>query len=88
MKKEKARVLACRQDNVTIKEICKLSGRTKPTLIALLKEGRKLPPDVVPDHKQSPGRPRKTPKHTDKLLKRELLKTPRLTASQLKTNHP
>ena len=44
--------------------------------------------NVVPVHKYKGGRQRKTSNATHCLLKRELKKDPRLTASQLKGSHP
>lgn len=85
---EKARILAWRQEKVKIKEIVRRSGRAKSTVMALLAAASGLPPDVCPQYKPIPGRPRKTTKGTDNLLRREVLKNPRLTASQLKESHP
>lgn len=85
---EKARILAWRQENVPIKEIVRRSGRSKSAIMSLLRAARGLPPDVCPDHKPIPGRPRKTTKATDNLLRREVKKNPRITGAQLKENHP
>ena len=85
---EKARIIAWREENVPIKEICNRSGRGKATVMRLLSSAKGLPPNVVPEHKIIAGRPRKTTKATDKLLKREVLKNPRVTSGQLKADHP
>ena len=85
---EKARIIAWREENVSIKKICRRSGRNKATVMRLLAAARGLPPNIVPEHKIIAGRPRKTTEATDKLLKREVMKNPRVTAGQLKSDHP
>ncbi len=64
------------------------SGRAKSTFMALLAAARGLPPDVCPEHKPIPGCPRMTSEATENLLRREVRKHPRITAAQLKENHP
>ena len=81
---EKARILAWRQENVTIKEICIRTNRAKSSVMALLAAARDLPQDVTPAIKHRSGRPRKTSRHTNDVLRRELRKNPHLCASELK----
>ena len=85
---EKARILAWRQEKVPIKEICARSGRAKSTIMKLLASSKGLPVNTVPKHKFGGGRRKKTSNTTDKLIKREVEKNPRLTALELKNMHP
>lgn len=85
---EKARIIAWRDENVTIKDICARSARGKTSVMKVLSEAKGLPPGGLPVRKPRSGRPRSTSKGTDKLIKREVLKNPRLTAAELKNIHP
>lgn len=85
---EKVRIIAWRQEHVPIKTISQRSGRSKPTVMRILAAASGLPPNTVPMHKYGGGRRKKTSNTTDTLLKRELYKNPRLTASELKAMHP
>jgi hypothetical protein len=84
---KKARIIAWRDENVSIKEICRRSSRAKLSVMAPLAAARKFPDNVVPPTKPKSGRPRKTSKGTDALLRREVRKEPCLTARQLKEIH-
>lgn len=85
---EKARILAWKAENVSTKEISRFAGRGESTIRRLVATARDLPPNVVPPRKPVPGRPRKTSKATDNLLRRESLKDPEITAGELKRSHP
>ena len=78
---EKARIIAWRQETVPIKTICERTGRAKSTFMKVLFLASGLAYNVVPVHKYGCGRQKKTLNATDYLLKRELKKDPRLTAS-------
>ena len=56
--KEKARILAWRQEKVTITVICEWSGRGKATITRLLAAAKELPNGTVPKHKFGGGRRR------------------------------
>ena len=81
---EKARILAWRQEKVSIKEICAHSRRAKSTVMKLLASAKGLPPNKVPKHRFGGGRKKKTSNAMDTLIKREVQKNPRLTALELK----
>lgn len=85
---EKARILSWIDEKIPIKEICLRSRRSERTIFRLKNASRDVPKFTVPSHKPIPGRPRLTSKETDKLLRREVLKNPRLTASELKSCYP
>ena len=85
---KKARILAWRQEKVSIKEICACSGRAKSTIMNLLTSAKGLPPNKVPKHRCGGGRKKKISNATDNLMKREVQKNPRLTALELKNLHP
>ena len=59
---EKARILAWRQEKVSIKEICARSRRAKSTAMKLLASAKGLPPNKVPKHRFGGGRKKKTSK--------------------------
>ena len=48
---EKTRILAWRQEKVSIKEICVRSGSAKSTVMKLLASANGLPPNKVFEHK-------------------------------------
>ena len=79
--KEKARINAWRQDNVPIRTICERTGRAKSIIMKVISLASGLACNVFPVHKYGGGRQKKTSNATDCLLKRELKKDPRLTAS-------
>ena len=85
---EKARILALHEENVGWKEICDRTGRGKSAVFELLREAKTLPPGCIPPTKSVSGRPRKTSAVTDKLIRREVIKNPRITARELKAAHP
>lgn len=85
---EKARILALREENVTIKEICRRLKRSKATVMRLLAAAKDQPTGHVPCHKPMTGRPRKTSQQTDSILKREVMKNPALSSTELKRTHP
>ena len=62
---EKARILAWRQEKVSIKEICARSRRAKSTVMKLLASAKGLPPNKVPKHRFGGGRKKKTSNATD-----------------------
>ena len=74
--------------NVPIKTIFERTGRAKSTIMKVLSLASGLAYNVVPVQKYGGGRQKKTSNATDCLLKRELKKDARLTASQLKSLHP
>ena len=85
---EKARILAWTQEKVSMKEICARSGRAKLTVMKLLASAKGLPPNKVHKHRFGGGRKKKTSNATDTLIKREVLKNPRLKALELRNLHP
>jgi transposase len=87
-KEEKARILAYREEGVFIKEIAKRLGRSKSTINKLISEVKDFPTNYIPCHKPIMGRPRKTSRQSDTLLKFEVQKDPYLTSTELKKLHP
>ena len=85
---EKARILAWKTESVSMKEISRRTGRGESTIRRLVATARFLPLNVVPPQNPVPGRPRKTFKHTDNILRRETLNNPEITADELKRSHP
>ena len=86
-REEKACILAWKTENVSTKEISSRTGRGESTIRRLVATARGLPPNVPP-RKPVPGRPRKTSKCSDNILRRETLKNPEITAGELKRSHP
>ena len=58
------------------------------TIRMLKKAAVGLPPNTIPERKKGSGRPRKTSKRTDAMLKREVMVSPTVTAGDLKAMHP
>ena len=87
-KEEKARIMALKEENVPIKEICARVGRSKATVMRILAASKGLPQNIVPPPKPRSGRPRKTTKKTDALLRRAVLGNPFITSTELKKNVP
>ncbi|KAG7153811.1 Transposable element Tc1 transposase-like 6 [Homarus americanus] len=87
-REEKVRILTLIEEKVPVNEIVRRTGRNKATIHRLKAVACELPPASVPPAKPRSGRPRKTSKTTDALLRREVLKTPHITAAELQRNHP
>ncbi|KAG0696633.1 Vacuolar protein sorting-associated protein 13D [Chionoecetes opilio] len=68
---EKARILALREANLTVREISEKTGSSMSSLFALFKRAQNIALGTVPPRKLESGRPRKTTNATDKLGKRE-----------------
>ena len=85
---EKSRILTLREENVTIAEIVRRTGRSRSAIMRLLAAARSLPPGTIPTTKKRPGRKRKTSQLTDRLLKLAVTRNPRLTARELKLMYP
>ena len=75
---ERARILAWRQEKVSVKEICARSGRAKLTVMKLLASAKGLPLNKVPKHRFGGGQKKKTSNAMDTLIKWEVQKNPRL----------
>lgn len=73
---------------MTVNEILRRIGRSERTARRVVAAGRGLPPLAVSPRKPVHRGSRKTSKSTDRLLNRELLKDPRLTAAHLKKSYP
>ena len=85
---EKGKVLAWRQENVPMSEIARRLGRGIATIKRLCARARGMPPSHIPQRKPQSGRPRKTFRKTNALLRREVSRNPSLTAGALKRAHP
>ena len=77
---EKARILVWKYDNVSTKETARRKGRGESTIRRLVSRARGLPSTVVPARKATSGRPRKTTPTADILMRREVIKDPKITA--------
>ena len=69
------------------KSLSERSGRAKSTVMELLPDAKALSSTEVPKHNFGGGRRKKTSRHTDAIMKRELLKNPQLTGLGLKNMH-
>lgn len=85
---EKNLILALKEERVTIKEICRRTGRARSTVCGLIAATRFLPPNELPKAKGPSGRKRKTTAETDQLVKKAVIKDPTLTARRLKEMFP
>ncbi|CAF3465208.1 unnamed protein product [Rotaria socialis] len=85
---DKAQIIAWRQEKVPIKTICDRTKQCKRTIMTILSAAKNLPSGSIPLTKPRSGRLKVTSKNTDMLLKREVTKNPRLTASELKISYP
>lgn len=84
---EKARILALREEKVTIKEISTRTGRSQASIKRLISASRNLPVGEIPKHKPITGRPRKTGKKTDDLIRREVMQNPSISSTEIKKRH-
>ncbi|KAG7177742.1 putative Transposable element Tcb1 transposase-like 9, partial [Homarus americanus] len=85
---EKTKILTLIGQNVSLVEIARSTGHGIATVKRLKSAAAACPDSDVPPRKPIPGRPRKTTKATDELLKREVLKIPRKSAAEIKKAHP
>ena len=65
---EKSHILAWRQENITIEDIYKHTGKAKSSIMALHAATRRLSPDVVTATKPHTGLPRQTPTCADGVI--------------------
>ena len=93
---EKVRVLMLANEGMSNRDICIRTGRSMQTIRMLKKVAVGLPPNTIPERKKGSGRPRKTSKRTDAMLKREVMVSPTVTAGNaparsggsVAANHP
>ncbi|KAG7177743.1 PiggyBac transposable element-derived protein 4-like 6 [Homarus americanus] len=85
---EKIRILTLMEEKVPLVEIVRRTGRGIATLHRLKAAARHLPPGQLPASKPRTGRPRKTTPDTDTLLRRDVLRSSRKSAAELKKAHP
>ena len=84
-----SRALALREEKVPGKEICFWIKRSKATIMKILSQAKGHPAGYIPCHKPIiKGRPRKTSRKSDKLLKKEVEKDPMISSTQLRRIHP
>ena len=69
-------------------EIARRLGRGIATIKRLCARAKGMPPSHIPQRKPQPGRPRKTTKKADALLKLEVSRVPAMTAGDLKRANP
>ena len=81
----KTRTLTLLDQGVLQKDIAK---EVNVDVQTIYKRAEGLSKGVTPERKKGSGRPRKTSLKTDNFLCRELMKNPRVTASELKKKHP
>lgn len=85
---EKSRILTLVEEKVSLRKIASRTGRHFATIKRLNAAARSAPDCEIPLRKHGSGRPRKTSADTDELLRKEVLKNPKITAGQLKKMHP
>nr|CAH7716389.1 unnamed protein product [Callosobruchus chinensis] len=83
----KSRALTLLEKGDTVSAVARDLGVSRETIYQLKRSASMLPPGEVPIRKKGSGAPRKTSKRTDELLRREVLKSPSITAVELKHKH-
>ena len=78
---EKAKIIAWRQDNLSMQEIANRLGRGFSTIKRFLRSTHDM--GFIPQRKPHLGQARETSATTDNLLRREVMKEPKLTADDL-----
>lgn len=86
--KEKARALALLEQGMSVIRVAADVQVTRMAIYSLKKAAAAHPPGTVPPRKPGSGAPRKTSTRTDKILKREVIADPCITAVSLKQKHP
>lgn len=85
---EKACILAFLEENVLQSEIARRTGRSLRTISSLQTAAKYLPSGDVPKKKPVSGKLKETSKWTAKLIRRDVLTIPCVTAPELKQIHP
>ena len=85
---EKTRALTLLGQGVSVIRVAASLNVNRITIYKLKKAAATLPEGGVPPRKQGSGGKRKTSPRTDKVLKREVMQNPSMTASELKKKHP
>lgn len=88
LKEEKAHILALREENVPVNEICVCLRWSKATIMKLFLLMKGHPVAYIPCHKQMMGNPKKTSQATNKLLIREIANDPSISSTELKRLYP
>ena len=85
---EKAKILAWRQVGVSVKEVMRLSGKSRRTIQRLSALAAALPENVLPTRSPGSSRPRKVTPAVIRTIKRTIGSMPMLSARNLKAKHP
>ncbi|KAG0702681.1 Septin-1 [Chionoecetes opilio] len=85
---EKTRALTLLKEGASVIRVAAEVNVTRMAIYNLKKAVESLPPGTVPPRKPGSGAPKKTSPRTDKIMRREVLNDPAITAAELKKNHP
>ncbi|KAG0723184.1 hypothetical protein GWK47_005654 [Chionoecetes opilio] len=85
---EKTRALTLLKEGASVIRVAAEVNVTRMAIYNLKKAVESLPPGTVPPRKPGSGAPQKTSPRTDKIMRREVLNDPAITAAELKKKHP
>lgn len=85
---EKSRALTLLEQGWSVIRVAADLKVTRRVIYNLKQAASGVSPGTIPPRKKGSGAPRKTSPRTDKILKREVLATPAITAVELKEKHP
>ncbi|KAG0729791.1 Transposable element Tcb1 transposase [Chionoecetes opilio] len=85
---EKTRALTLLKEGASVIRVAAEVNVTRMAIYNQKKAVESLPPGTVPPRKPGSGAPQKTSPRTDKIMRREVLNDPAITAAELKKNHP
>jgi transposase len=85
---DKARILSWKEDGMSTAEIAKRLGRHRASIDRLWAKSKGLPKFVIPQRKIGSGRPKKMTNVMRKMLKRQAVKFPEMTAADLQNSVP
>ncbi len=85
---DKARILAWKEDGVSVAEIADRLGHHRSSILRLIAKAKSLPPRSIPARKKGSGRPPIIIKHGLKYMERYVRKNPWANASDIKEKVP
>jgi hypothetical protein len=85
---DKARILSWKEDGMSTAENTKQLGRHRASIDCLWAKSKGLPKFVISQRKIGSGRPKKMTKVMKKMLKRQGVKFPEMTAADLQNSVP
>jgi transposase len=84
----KAKIMAWHENGLSSRKIAAHLGRDQSTIVRVAQNSKKLEGGTVPERKKGSGRPKKVTKTHLGMIRRQIMKYPSMTASDLRQTVP